>query len=146
MLGVPWRVANKTWIVVAHRAGARFIDEVDEALRVFDTVDFPEGRSHDGLPPSDPGRASDSQRGRQEPRESAREHAASVFAGQLAGMLQQGRNAKRFDEVVLIAPPRFLGALRHALDTPTAAMVRGTLDKDYAGLDDRELLRRLEKM
>jgi protein required for attachment to host cells len=134
-----------TWIVVAHRSGARLIDEHDDKLRVFETIDFPEGRAQSGSP-SEPGRRGPPSRPSSEPRDSQRSHAAEVFASQLADKLQQGRNRGRFDELFLIAAPRFLGALRHALDATTASMVRGTLDKDYCGLSDHELLKRLEKL
>lgn len=128
----------KTWIVVAHQGGARLVDVDDEdQLRVFETLAQPE-----------PERPSESGRGDRAPapRDSARGHAAEVFAHELAERLQQGRNANHYQELLLIAAPRFLGTLRQALDTATSARVRGTLDKDYAGLNDRELLQRLEKL
>jgi protein required for attachment to host cells len=120
------------------------VEEVGDDLRVIETIDFPEGRLHDAERASQSGEPSD--RGGSEPRESQRSHTTSVFAGQLAERLHKGRNANAFQELVLIAAPRFLGALRHALDPTTASLVRGTLDKDYAGLNDRELLQRLEKL
>ncbi len=115
------------------------VDE-DDALRVFETLDFPLEDAAE--------RPADSHHGerRNEARDSARGHAAMVFAGELAERLRQGRNANQFGELVLVAAPRFLGVLRDALDSATASRVRGTLDKDYAGLNDRELLKRLEKM
>lgn len=135
----------KTWTVVAHRGGARFIDEQDEKLRIFETIDNPDARSprnDDGIPP-----APDSH-GQRAPaaRESQKEHAANAFAAQLADKLLKQRTARSYDELVLIAAPRFLGTLRRALDAATAATVRGTLDKDFGGLTDHELLRRLEQM
>ncbi len=131
-----------TLIVVAHRGGARLVCERGEKLAVLESIDFPEGRQadhHGKVPESSDRRAP-------EPRESQRAHAAVAFAAQLAERLNKERNAKSYRELVLIAAPRFLGALRQALDAPTAAMVRGTLDKDFAGLSDHELLRRLEKL
>jgi protein required for attachment to host cells len=131
----------KNWIVVAHRGGARLVDVDDEdALRVFETVDFPVNEAAE--------RPADSHHGerRNEARDSARGHAAMVFAGELAERLRVGRIANHYEELVLIAAPRFLGVLRDALDSATASCVRGTLDKDYAGLNDRDLLTRLEKM
>jgi protein required for attachment to host cells len=128
----------KTWIVVAHRGGARLVDEVDEALRVFETL---VAATH-----SQPERAPESHHGNNEARDSARDHAAAMFATELAERLRKGRNGNHYDELVLIAAPRFLGLLRDALDGATTTLVRGTLDKDYASLSDRDLLSRLEKM
>jgi protein required for attachment to host cells len=141
----PAQADIPTWIVVAHRAGARLVEDQDDRLRVIETIDFPEGRLHESDRASQSS-GEPSERGGAEPRDSARSHATSVFAGQLAERLQKGRNANAFRELVLIAAPRFLGALRLALDPTTASMVRGTLDKDFAGLNDRELLQRLEKL
>jgi protein required for attachment to host cells len=138
----------KTWIVVAHRGGARLLEqEGDDKPSVFETIDNPAGRSGQGEP-SAPGQPTDSQRGGRapEPPKSGRERAARTFAGELADKLQRGRIGKRYGELFLIAAPRFLGVLRHALDPATSALVRGTLDKDYAGLSDHELIERLEAM
>lgn len=131
----------KTWIVVAHRGGARLVDVDDgDALRVFETMEPAVDDNPERAPESHHGA------GHRGERESARGHASAMFAGEVAERLRQGRNARAFDELVLIAAPRFLGQLRDALDHATATCVRGTLDKDYAGLNDRELLGRLEKM
>ena len=135
----------KTWIVIAHRGGARLVDEHEDKLGVFENIDFPEGRLREGTP-SEPGRRGPPSRPSSEPRDSQRSHMTSVFAGQLADKLQKGRNAGSYDELFLIAAPRFLGVLRQALDATTATKVRGTLDKDYCGLNDHELLKRLEKL
>ena len=130
-----------TWIVVAHRGGARLVDvDENDSLRVFETLDADDDGT--STPPRDSRRGE----GRNEARDSARGHATMVFAAGLAEVLRQGRNANAYDELLLIAAPRFLGVLRDALDGATTSTIRGTLDKDYAGLNDRDLLRRLEKL
>ena len=123
-----------TWVVVAHREGARVLEMAgDEKPRVLETL-------------VEPGRRSRDEAGADEARESQRGNATRTFAATIADKLQRGRLDKRFADLVLIAAPRFLGVLREALDPATAALVRGTLDKDYAGLNDRDLIARLEKM
>jgi len=135
----------KTWIVVAHRGGARIVSDQEDKLRVLETMDNPDGspsrrgRNRPSAPDSHGHRAPP-------PRESQREHAANAFAGKLADKLLAHRNRHSYDELVLIAPPHFLGALRHALDDATATTVRGTLDKDFGRLSDHELLRRLDQI
>jgi protein required for attachment to host cells len=127
----------KTWIVVAHRAGARLLEqEGDDKPKVFEVLDNPAGRAKEAAATSEV----------PEPRESAREHAARAFATELANKLQRGRLAKRYQELFLIAAPRFLGALRSALDPATSSLVCGTLAKDFAKLSDHELIARLERM
>ena len=130
-----------TWIVVAHRGGARLLAQTgDEPTQLLETIANPDGHERVSSPGSSrSGRAS-------EPRDASRAHASKTFAIELARKLQHGRNENAYRELVLIAAPRFLGLLRHALDPATASLVRGTLDKDYAGLKDHELLQRLDKM
>jgi protein required for attachment to host cells len=129
----------KTLIVVAHKGGARLVEEHSDELRVVSTINH---AASDSTP-----RAPDSH-GRRAPaaRESVREHAANVFASELADDLRKRRVAHSYSELVLIAAPRFLGTLRAALDAPTSALIRGTLDKDFGRLNDRELLKRLERL
>ena len=135
----------KTWIVVAHRGGARIVLDQEDKLRVIETIDNPDsapsrrGRDQPSSPDSHGHRAPP-------PRESQREHAANAFASKLADKLLTHRNQRSYNELVLIAPPHFLGALRHALDDATANTVRGTLDKDFGRLTDHELLRRLDRI
>ncbi len=137
-----------TWIVVAHRGGARLVEVSDsDEMSVVETLEHPEARTND-RPSSRGGREPVSDRGHHErpPLDAVRDHDADVFAHELAARLKRGRTDHRYRELVLIAAPRFLGALRQALDGATSALVRGTLDKDYAGLSDRELLQRLERL
>ncbi len=48
-----------------------------------------------------------------------------------------------YQHLVLVAEPRFLGQLREALDEQVSRHVVATVDKDYAQLDERDLLDRL---
>jgi protein required for attachment to host cells len=135
----------KTWVVVAHRGGARLLlQEDDEKTRVIETLDNPEARTHDreSAPGHEGGRAARQTEGR----DISRDHASKPFANLLADKLQRGRTDGQYDELVLIAAPRFLGVLRGALDAATTQKIRGTLDKDYAGLNDHELIARLDKL
>lgn len=136
----------KTWVLVAHRGGARLVlQDDDEPTCVIETIDNPEGHNHapeDSVPGHDGGRLSREA----EKRDATRDHASEPFARLLADKLQKGRVDGEYDELVLIAAPRFLGVLRHSLDHATAHKVRGTLDKDYAGLKDRDLIERLDKL
>jgi len=52
------------------------------------------------------------------------------FVEALAKELDQAAAAKRFDQLILAAPPRALGNLRRALSEKTAKLVLAELDKD----------------
>ncbi|MBI3777824.1 MAG: host attachment protein [Gammaproteobacteria bacterium] len=56
-------------------------------------------------------------------------HLAEQFAKHLSALLDDGRHQQRNAKLVLVAEPRFLGSLRAALSSPTAALVTATLGK-----------------
>ena len=65
------------------------------------------------------------------------------LAWAIAERLDAARNAHAYDELVLVAEPRFLGLLRRALDRATAALVVASVDKDLVAFDAAELLSHL---
>lgn len=68
---------------------------------------------------------------------------AQLFSRRVAAMLEDARNRQRFDELVVIAPPRFLGLLRKALPQSVCDVISRELDKDYCQLSNADLQRRL---
>lgn len=136
---------STNWILVAHRSGARVFSSsgAQSALNVVDDIAFDEGR----LRPRDieadrPGRVHDrmgEQRHGVGTEQSPTEHLAVEFAQSLAAMLKTAHEAKKFDGLVLVAGPKFLGHLREALDKHTAAVVKATLDKDLGGIAVQDL-------
>jgi len=141
-----------TWIMVAHRAGARLYERTAPAhtLQLLREFDNPDGRKRDGDFDADrPGRANQSQgqgRNAMRSKQSPIEHASATFAKRLAEELTQGRHARHFDDVVLVAEPQFLGDLRAALDDTTAATISASVAKDFASVSDHELQKRLVKL
>lgn len=77
------------------------------------------------------------------PRVDWHEFAKREFAARMAAILDRCRERKRFDELVLVAPPKTLGDLRQALDPKTAACIRQEVAKDLVQLSDHELEERL---
>ena len=65
------------------------------------------------------------------------------FAEQLAARLNDARAAGEFDQVILVAGPRFLGLLRERLGPQVENVVASTVDKDLAKLSLPEVRRRL---
>jgi protein required for attachment to host cells len=61
-------------------------------------------------------------------------------------MLDDGRNQQRYGKLVLVAEPRFLGNLRAALSSPTAALVTAAVDKDLGGVEPHNMSRHLENI
>ena len=141
----------KTLILVAHEAGARIFEAPGpgKGLALLQTIDHPEGRARDRDIVSDrPGRSFRRDSG--DPRRASmgsgtgpHDHAVAVFAKTLAEQLRDARVRNQLARLVLIAPPRFLGLLRSALDGPTSQLVVGSVHKDLARAEEAELTKHL---
>jgi protein required for attachment to host cells len=80
-----------------------------------------------------PGRAFDRAgdgRHRMEPRTHPREVEQERFAREILGALEQADHLQRFDRLVLVAPPTFMGRLRSILPQSLSNKVVGELTKD----------------
>jgi len=66
-----------------------------------------------------------------EPNQTPDEHQAELFARNVAGFLLQARQEGRFQQLILIASPEFLGVLRKQLDPQVASAVTLEINKDY---------------
>ncbi|GIX13808.1 MAG: host attachment protein [Paracoccaceae bacterium] len=67
------------------------------------------------------------------------------FAHRVAELLDADRRHNRFERLILVAPPQFLGDLRASLPEETRALVSAEIDKDYTRLDPEELRERLDE-
>lgn len=140
-----------TWILVAHQAGARVFENhgPGKGLALLQEIEHAQGRERDSQIDTDrPGRSfrknsGDPRRAAMSRSEGPHDHAVAAFARELAHKLQQGRVQNRFQRLVLVAPPRFLGLLRSSLDGPTAQMLAGSLHKDLATAKEAELVAQL---
>jgi len=61
------------------------------------------------------------------------------FAREMAALVNRAALEKRFDRLVIVAPPMTLGDLRKALDPHASRLVAGELAKDLTGLEIHEL-------
>lgn len=61
-----------------------------------------------------------------------RRHATHLFSLRVAAELERARRAGRFERLVLVAAPAFLGELRAALPTALRPCVTATMAKDIA--------------
>ena len=74
-----------------------------------------------------------------------RRHATHLFAARVAGELARARAAGRFDRLVLIAAPAFLGELRAALPTAVRPYVTATVAKDIVHQHEADARRYLTR-
>lgn len=143
---------NNIWILVAHRGGARLFENKGpgKGLNLLHDIPHPQGRlKNKDIGADKPGRSFDSHgQGRhalgteQEPTA----HVAEQFAKQLSSMLDDGRNRQRYRKLVLVAEPRFLGNLRAALSSPTAALVTAAVGKDLGGVEPHNMPKYLDQV
>lgn len=141
---------RRTWIVVAHRIGARIFEPDAESreLGLVQELEHPDGRKKaSDIDTDKPGMSyTRGTAGGGHPMstaEGAHDHAARTFAREIAGALRQGRVENRYQDLVLVAEPRFLGMLRESLDGPTAQTVDATIEKDLAKVPVHELPKHL---
>lgn len=143
---------TRTWIVVADGARARVLlnEGPGKGLKpaVAEALEHAPSRARDRELVSDrPGRTYDRGgpgRHSKEPRTDWHRFEKERFAHEVAGMLRQGRIDGSFDRLILVAPPKTLGDLRHELDKPTADRIYAEVQKDLTNMDDRELPKHLE--
>lgn len=138
---------TRTWILLCEASRARLFSH-DERGQFIELSAYahPGSRVHGHDMVSDrPGRRSEApgHHGGLSPAAEPREVEAQRFAISLAAMLKHGLNSHAYDELVLAAPPRFLGLLRNALDDQVTARIAATFDKNLIALEPREIEHRI---
>lgn len=133
------------WVLVADAARAR-IFSVDSPLAKLQPVEqlvSPDARLHDRDINADrPGRAFDSfgeGRHAMGTNTNPKEQDAIRFAREVADHLEQGRVGNRFDRLVVVAEPHFLGLLRKAIKPALEQMVTLEINKDLSKATDQEI-------
>ncbi len=137
-----------TWVLVAHRTGARLFEHAGLQLDLLRSFDHPAGRVEDqDVETTTSKRTFDSHaQGRYaaDRKNSPHERAAVSFAHELAQMLEEGRSRKGVNRIVLVAEPHFLGLLRAELGDAVGALVTATVTKDLHAVSASDVLRHLE--
>lgn len=138
-----------TWILVAHRSGAKLYEKLGKELNLLQELAHPEGKLQDKEMGTDkPGRAFDRVGGDRhsmgKEQQKATEQEMMRFVRELVAVLEEGRTKRRYHKVVLIAEPRFLGELRSAMTPQTAALISVTQSKDLASMDHQAVKKYLQ--
>ncbi len=139
---------TRSWILIANSMRARlFAQEGSDALQEFADFTNPDGhyRNHGTYPDRLPRTQESSGNARHaiEPHTNQRDKSQQAFARQLCDVLEEGRVARRFDRLVLIATPRFLGLLHGRLSKSVARMVELEIRHDLTTLTPLQLESRL---
>lgn len=132
---------NTQWVIVADRSRAR-IFETDlnfNGLREVEDLLNPEGRLDDADLRHDAkgrfyGKGERHQAHTAEPPVSQQEHDEEKFSRDVMELLTRGCDAKRYQRLVMIAPPEFLGLLRKQLPERVEQHITRQIDSDISNL------------
>ncbi|WIG54611.1 MAG: hypothetical protein OJF61_000397 [Rhodanobacteraceae bacterium] len=127
---------KEVWVLVADRARARLFSLAAGAPRMTEIEDFVNpaartpGHEREHAPPPRVHDRIGEGRHAIEAHTSPREKTAAQFAATLESHLKHARDAQRYHDLVLIAPPAFLGMLNATLDAHLRAAVVLRLPKN----------------
>lgn len=141
---------NRTWVMVADAARARFFMSDGNDLQPIAnaTFDNPAAHGHSRDLVSDkPGRTIESVGGArhaEEPKHDPHRTAKAEFARRVADYVEQNARDDKFDHLVMVAPPQLLGDLRGALGPHAAARLSATAPKDLTKIAAADLKSHLQ--
>lgn len=134
-----------TWIVVADSSRARFftLGSRREPLQELDGMVHAEGRMYERDEVSDrqggiAGGHGEGDHTFEAPTD-LKHHEAEVFARQIAEKLEQGRVDHKYDKLILVAAPAFLGVLRNILNQHVQDLIYNSLDKNLVAETEAEI-------
>jgi protein required for attachment to host cells len=144
---------EKTWVVVADASRARIFELPPEGPDMPEIVDLvnPSGRAQARELQSDANGRFYAKGGAGAgghtagPKKDPTEHDTELFAKHIGEFLDKSRSQLRYERLILIAPPKFLGLLREKLTGPTHKLVTREIHKDLSQLDARTIREHLER-
>lgn len=121
-----------TWVLVADSASARFFQWERGELRLVEERSHRPSQDHNqdlmGNRPNENQHSMETTIKGDDPHR-LRDDESRVFARELAGALSKAHTLGRFNRLVLVADPRFLGMLRTVLPSPVEKVVIGSMNK-----------------
>lgn len=140
------------WVVVADSSRARFFETQNNGESLVELEDFlsPAGRMDETALRHDAkgrfyGKGEREQAHTAEPAVSAKMHAAQQFSKSLMQQLEQACDNKRYDRLILIAPPQFLGQLHKQLSQRVMQRITQELPLDISGLSTTQISEHLQR-
>lgn len=139
-----------TWILVADESRARLFraGASDGELEEIAAMEHPEGRMHGrDLTRDEPDGSHTAVGGIHhgfEPHTPVHEKISREFARELADLLEEGRVNHAFDQLALVAEPKFLGMLRSTLGGELSKMVVRSLPKNHTHSTPEQIRKMLD--
>jgi len=141
-----------TWILVADACGARLFMTFDngKSLHLLERFSHAQSRAMEAQLVSDrPGSGRSSAHAMpatKEPHLAHKELEAIEFARVLDDYLREAAEQKKFNSLILVAPPHFLGLLRDQLSPGVARTVSGSVGKDLVYMDRQAICQHVVKV
>lgn len=136
----------KTWILIANASHARiYARNGNKAeLSLVKELAHPESRLKNAdLVTDKSGLMQGTGHGSRQPPSTPKHNEALHFAQELAQTLNQGRCSHEYEEIILVAPPAFMGLINEKMDGQTAKLVTEKMGKDYTHSNEREIVAHL---
>ncbi len=140
---------KKTWIVVADSSRARLFtaETPTSGLQELEDLQHVQSRLHDQELTTDlPGKhGNDAGMGAHgyEPKVTPTDEEAIRFAKELAQELYRAFHEHKFEQLILVAAPKFLGHLRNALDKNVKKVISFELAKDLTSEKPEDIRKHL---
>jgi len=137
-----------TWVLVADSSRARIFSKNGHGS-LTEEAGFihPQGRLHAQQLTTDlPGRGSSGvgdERHGVDSQVSPKRHEALTFSKQVAAHLEAARNNGQFEQLMVVAPPAFLGMLRDQFSAPLATLISDEINKNLVMVKPDSLLAHL---
>jgi protein required for attachment to host cells len=144
---------QNSWVLVANGSQARIfnLDEPKKNISLVKEFSHPESRMKTDKLSSDrqghymSGGTQGSTQGSGSFQEATdpKTYELERFAMELTKTLDEGRAANKFEKVVLVASPHFLGLLKQSMSDQLGKAVSHTIQKDYTAINERDMLDQL---
>lgn len=72
-----------------------------------------------------------------------KQHEAEIFSHELTKVLSSGHHQHHYRDVILVAPPAFMGLLNKNLSNEVNKVISLRIEKDYTGHDAKDLVNHL---
>ena len=140
------------WVVIADKSRARIFQRqgnLDELVEVDDLLN-PQGRQDEAELRHDAkgrfyGKGERYQAHTAEPKMNQEQHAADRFSREVMQYIEHASDENRFESLVMIASPEFLGLLRRQLSKRIEGKIRKQLSTDITALKPLEIHDYLKK-
>jgi protein required for attachment to host cells len=140
---------SKTWVVVAENSRARIFLMKNTGVSLKELADMQrsEARSYERELTSDrPGRTFDSRGGgrhAKEPELTMKKHETINFAKYIADYINSESEKGKFEKLILISAPEFLGLLRKNLNEAVKHRITRQIDKNIVKQDEAFIRKQL---